>query len=323
VNATMKQVAAIALLGVAALIHSTDSAAAEPVAQCQILKAGQTINAGSVCVTNDKTTLQVTYTTTGNWYLADLHLFVGQSLTEMPQTKTGNPKIGNFPYTIENVNSQSYTFTLPLGALGIFDPCAKDNPALYIAAHAVLVLRDSAGNVIDKQTGWAAGTQMNAKGSWAMYFQYLTQCDDGPVNYACDTAFAVGDQTFFDLGIVPDVKGGRWGWQLTIDAGTSSIAPIYAGAGQNDLTKGTHAGDLSYSYSGGVLTLTYTMYSPWVLQKTHVYAGSTSTTTIAPGQYGNQHDPLQNVWTDTYQLSVSGNPIYVVAHAEACRPSSN
>jgi len=321
---TLTSVLALAALGMAALLHSHDAAAVEAPKVCRTLYAGQKIDAGTVCVTNDETQLKVTYTTTGNWHLADLHLWVGKTLTTMPQTKTGNPQIGNFPYAVENVNSQTYTFTVPLGDFDITDSCAVTNPALYYAAHAALVLRDAAGNVIQTQTGWANGNQMNAKGSWAMYWTYQTQCVKpvtSAVTYSCETAFAVGDQTFSDLGI----KNARWGWQLTIYAGpgASGSVPIYAGAGQNDLSKGTYVGDLHYSYSGGTLSLDYEMFSGWVMEATHVYAGSTNTTTTAPGQFGNQHDPLQNVTSDFYQLNVSGDTIFVVAHAVACQPASN
>lgn len=314
----MKQMAAMSLLGVAALIHATDSTAAQlPVAQCQTLYAGKSIDAGDVCVTNDSTHLYVTYKTTGDWYLDDVHLFVGTSLTEMPATRTGNPKIGNFPYVIEDLDSKEHTFRIPLGDLSAADPCASPK-ALALAAHAALVRHDAAGTVYQTDTGWGNGNQLNVKGSWAMSFSYRTQCPpttpDGPVTYSCETAFALGGTTFIDLGLTDK----RWGWQITIKPGTSDSAPIYAGAGQNDLSKGTYVGDLVYTHDGANLTLVYQMYDGWVMKATHVYAGANSVETIAPGQYGNQHGDLDNTTSDSYTLAVSGNPIFVVAHAEAC-----
>lgn len=315
---TMKHSVALAVLGLSGLIYGSQEAAAEQLApaQCQTLYAGKSIDAGSVCVTNDRTHIHVTYATTGAWYLDDLHLFVGTSLSLMPATKTGNPKIGNFPYVIEDQDTQSHTFSIPLGDLGAQDPCSLPT-SLAVAAHAAVVRRDASGIVYQTETGWANGTQMNVKGSWAMYFSYTTKCpqseDPDPETLRCETAYAFGDQTFVDLGIT----NARWGWQITVPAGTSDSRPIYAGAGQNDLSKGTYVGDLVYSYDGAFLTVTYQMYGGWVMKKTHVYADDTSVTTTAPGRYGNQHE-LADTSGDSYALSVSGNPIYIVAHAEAC-----
>ena len=321
-NATTKHVAAMTLLGAAALINSHDASAELADAQCDTLYAGKSIDAGTVCVTNDNEYLYVTYSTTGDWYLDDVHLFVGASLADMPATKTGNPKIGNFPYAIEDLDTQEHTFSIMLGDLGAADPCVSPKP-LALAAHAALVRRDAAGNVYQTETGWGNGLQLNAKGSWAMSFSYTTQCPptkpEGPVTYSCETAYAVGETTFIDLGIT----NSRWGWQITVPVGTSDSAPIYAGAGQNDLSKGTYVGDLLYAYDGASLTLTYQMYDGWVMKATHVYAGENSLLTIAPGQYGNQHEGLQNVTVDSYQLNVTGDPIFVVTHAEACKAVSN
>lgn len=321
-NAIIKQVAAMTLLGVAALIHSHDAAAALPTPECTKLYAGKSAEAGTVCVTNDLESLYVTYSTTGDWYLDDVHLFVGATLATMPVTKTGNPKIGNFPYVVENLNTQMYTFTVPLGDFGAADPCVSPKK-IAIAAHAALIRRDTAGVIYQTETGWANGTQLNIKGSWAMYFEYTTRCppQNSPVTYSCETAFAFGDQTFADLG---NIRNARWGWQITVDQGTSGdMTPIYAGAAQNDPSKGSYVGYLTYSYDGATLSLSYTMLDGWVLQATHVYAGDTYTNTTAPGQYGNLHEGLRNVTSDTYQISVTGDPIFVIAHAEACHAVSN
>lgn len=311
-------VLALTTFGIAGVFHGAASEAADSLApeQCQTLYAGKTINAGSVCVTNDSTYLYATYKTTGSWYLDDLHLFVGKEYAQMPTTKTGNPQIGNFPFTIQDVDTQAYTFRIPLGDLEAASPCTTA-VNLFTAAHAALVRRDTFGNVVQSETGWANGQQMNAKGSWAMYSTYWTQCVAPPpapvVLGRCETAYAVGDMTFINLGITTS----RWGWQLAVAANSAGSAPIYAGAAQNDLNKGTHVGDLYYSYSNGLLTLSYQMYPGWVMKKTHVYADNVYVTTVSPGQYGNQHE-LANVAGDDYNLTVSGSPAYVVAHAEAC-----
>lgn len=303
-SARLTTLLACTALGLGALFNGLASAEAAPT--CQTLYAGKTTNAGSVCVDNDADYLTVTYTTTGDWWIDDAHLFVGTSLSQMPQTSVGNPKIGNFPYRAEDLDSQKHEIRIPLGD---FKPYTCGT-VLTLAAHAALYRRDAAGTIYQTETGWASGTRMTTKGSWATYFTYAIQC---PSTLRCETAYALGDVTFIQLGITDS----RWGWQNTVPASTSGSRKIYAGAAQNDLNKGTYVGDLTYSYTGSVLNLTYQMFSGWSMKKTHVYADESPVATIAPGKYGNQHS-LTNAATDSYTIGVTGNPIYVVAHAEAC-----
>ncbi len=284
---------------------------------CNTLYAGQTIDAGTVCSDNDSDFLTVTYTTVGGWTLSEVHLFVGHSLVEMPQTKTGNPKIGNFPYTDDANGATTYTFRLPLG-----DFQASCGSVLTLAAHAV-VSKVNADGSVRTETAWGAGTRMVAKGNWATYFSYTVQCPPPPPT-ACtrtETAFAFGEQTFADVGLINDR---RWGWQLTVRAGVSGSTPIYAGAGGNDISKGTHVGTLTYMYSGGMLNLTYTMLSnSYSMSTTHLYANDANITTSAPGRFGNLHENLPaGTTTDSYSIpAVDTNGdgiIFVVAHAEVC-----
>ncbi len=282
--------------------------------QCQTLYAGQTIVAGTVCVDNDASNLTVTYQTTGGWTLDETHLWLGTDLSTMPRTASGNPKVGLFPYKSEGLpnGTTTYTFTLPLGDFKV--ACRQQ---LLVAAHAVVKMVNADGS-IRTETGWGAGTRLTAKGNWATYFSYTVQCaPPPPPPLTCgpnETAYAFGDQTFIDLGITTS----RWGWQITVPAGTTATAPIYAGAGQNDITKGTHVGALSYQYTGAVLTVSFNMFPGFVMDETHVYAGASTVPTISPGRYGNQHD-LTAAASDTYVIPVTGDTIYLVAHAVVCK----
>ena len=79
------------------------------------LFAGQTIDAGTVRAYNDNTNLYVEITTKNGWHLTESHLAIAQTLAGIPQTKSGNPKVGNFPYKRTYnppVTSDVYTFTL-------------------------------------------------------------------------------------------------------------------------------------------------------------------------------------------------------------------
>jgi hypothetical protein len=101
----------------------------------QVLYAGQTLPVGSVTVCNDETNLYVTFTTTGTNYMRETHLAVETLLSDIPQTKTGNPIPGKFEYKTTHVPAvKETTYTILLASLG--------TGPYYIAAHASLDKED-------------------------------------------------------------------------------------------------------------------------------------------------------------------------------------
>ena len=112
-------------------------------ANCDLI-AGQDIYAGQVLYSNDEDNLYVQYVTTGEWYLSELHLFVGD-LDELPVGKKGNPKIGHFPYSAEYLAETIYTFTIPLNEL-----ISNENGCYTIAAHAVVYTETG-----EEETAWS------------------------------------------------------------------------------------------------------------------------------------------------------------------------
>lgn len=137
------------------------------------LLAGQTTKAGTVTVSNDAVNLYVTYNTAGTgWYLSATHLHVAGSLAEIPQTKSGNPKIGTFSYKRDYAPPVTEdTYIIPLAQYGWE---ADRTTPLVVAAHAVVVKLDGFGVTTATETGWAAGLSFPG-GSWAMYFNYQLQ----------------------------------------------------------------------------------------------------------------------------------------------------
>jgi hypothetical protein len=141
------------------------------------LLAGQTTNAGSLVLEEVDTNadgindaLSATYNLTGGWQLSEIHFWIGSSLATMPKTKTGNPQIGQFPYSSSDVSGQSsYTLIIPFASIN-YTACSA---VYYVAAHASVYLGSRT------ETAWAAGTQMNQKGSWATYFS-VTLVDNNP-----------------------------------------------------------------------------------------------------------------------------------------------
>jgi hypothetical protein len=288
------------------------------------LLAGQTIPAGTVTIANDANNLYVTFSTAGTgWFISETHLHVADSLASIPQTKTGNPKIGNFDYqSSHNPYVTEYTYTI---AKSRWITDAFKN--VTVAAHAVVVKLDEAGNVIASETGWGKGDQFNIKGSWAMYVSYTWQdCITVVKETKTETAFAFGGDLAkcFDQFDVSN----RWGWSNGPLAEGSYTFDLYAGAGQCDLSKGTKVGTLSVVYSNGTATVIYQMAGvnsdtnmPYALTETHLYVGSEplarnkqGESTVAPGQFPYINAEL-NTSSRSYTVSGLSGEIYVVAHA--------
>ena len=124
--------------------------------QCKILFADHTIDAGRVCAEVVGDNLEITFSTSGAWKLEEAHLWIGGNLGDIPQTRQGNPKIGNFPYKSGDITgATNHTFQVPLNNLGIYSDVNKGNSDFYVAAHAALRKIDSIGNVIQTESGWA------------------------------------------------------------------------------------------------------------------------------------------------------------------------
>lgn len=143
--------------------------------QVVTLYAGQTIPVGTVTVMNDGVELTVVYETTGDWYLSATHLHIATSVAGIPQTKTGNPKNGNFAYkhTLDPVTQQD-EYSIDLAANGY-----AVGTELYIAAHAVVGQLNQDGWFTRTETGWGAGTRFSS-GNWATYFTYVIQAPPPP-----------------------------------------------------------------------------------------------------------------------------------------------
>ena len=132
----------------------------------------------------------------------------------------------------------------------------------------------------------------------------VTVTDAAEVEYEYETAFAYCPstaQSFIDNDF------SRWGWTNGPLAEGSYTFDLYAGAAQCDLTKGIIVGTVDIAYTAGSLTATFHVDSPYILDETHVYAGSTmfpiknGAPTVAPGQY-------------YIESGLEGN-IYVIVHA--------
>ena len=162
-------------------------------------------------------------------------------------------------------------------------------------------------------TGWGWDTDLEK--------QTLIQFDLGytpPPQVDCETAYAYGESyaTSFCSGAISPISGNNWGWTNYIGEGSYDW-PIYAGAGQCDISKGTLVGNLSVEYSAGTVTITYELDPGFVLDETHVWVGTTplplkkGVYTTAPGQFNhNDENPV-------VVSGLSGN-IWIAAHSGVC-----
>jgi hypothetical protein len=119
-----------------------------------------------------------------------------------------------------------------------------------------------------------------------------------------ETAFALGvDATCFT-----DLGAGNWGW--VNGNGTTSIVPgtyvwpVYAGAGQCDITGLDPVGTVEVTYDGEDVSVEFNLYPPNILGDTHVYAGLTQVPSggFSPGQW-------------TIEGPFEGEEIFIIVHA--------
>ncbi len=295
--------------------------------QCQALLAGQTVDAGTVCVEVGDENLVITYATANGWELVETHTWVGDSLSKMPQTKKGNPIPGNFPYKSGDISgATSYVVTIPLAILNFV--CPTDDKMYYVAAHAALRKLTSTGGY-QTETGWADGDRFVEQGNWGTFFTITLTCEcgGGEGETECETAFAfdANGACFLDLDLNNDGKQdfNRWGWSIGPLSEGTYVYDVYAGAGQCDITKGMVVGTAYVTYESGKATVIIDTVSPYFMDEAHLYVGNDilpvngGEYTVAPGQYPYILD-LTEATTATFAVEGLTGEVYVVLHAVTC-----
>ncbi len=124
--------------------------------------AGQNMLMGTLTYANDENNLYVTYTAEPDWYMSEIHLYVG-TLSATPKSGGGTPVPGKFPVKSTFTSStlaQSLTYTIPLSSI----------PSNFIiAAHASVLRVDIDGDIVTKETAWATGPRFTSSKNWATY----------------------------------------------------------------------------------------------------------------------------------------------------------
>jgi hypothetical protein len=341
----MRLIKALRLLMLTTALLATGSAIASIDTACGTtewnLTAGQYIDVGSVTVNNDTENLYVKYKLDApGAVLGTVHLWVGNTdpttvstSNTFPTTPKGTPIPGKFPYSYNVAGGTEYAFAIPLTSLSIADVKSACPLALYVVAHAeVNIDADHDGSYEQQQTAFGGDNPINVvePGRWWYYGGYNVCCDipPPPVISQCETAFAKGGYVFTtDKKSNPEklpslnLTKNRWGWAINMLSPGAGSYSIYAGAGLNDVSKGTKVGTLSVGWDGSNATVTYSL-SGAVMKEVHIYASDTKPTTLAPGQYGytQYFDPAVTGHSVTFNVTdTNGDGIWLIAHAVSCK----
>jgi len=150
-------------------------------------------------------------------------------------------------------------------------------------------------------------------------------CDqDSPIALKdCETAFMKGNTTLISLNL----GNKRWGWTEHFDGADGTYTyPIYAGAGQNDISKGTLVGQAKLIVSGADVHVEITLNGGVTANVTHIYfSDNTAPTTTAPGQYGFS-DESDFIGTKTFDFSSSysgDGDFWIIVHFEVCATTNS
>jgi hypothetical protein len=282
---------------------------------------GQNNLAGTLTVSNDDTNIYATWTITAEGVtLNEVHFWAGTDLNLVPVTKDGTPIPGQFPYKAENLNAKSYTLTIPISALGIFNVENVCGVEVFALAHAALS---------NGETAWSLGTpfaEWTGTSRWGWYSSYVIECEDSEdPEMTAETAFAKGGWVFASStkanpeGLPSlELNNSRWGWAINITEEGAYTYDLYAGAGLNNVSSGTKVGTVTVSLSSGTVEVSYSLLPGFYMSEAHIYAGDAKPDTIAPGRYGytGYYSPMAVSASAEFQADdADGDGIWVIAHA--------
>lgn len=240
--------------------------------------AGQTLFAGTVQVyINEDGNLEFYVDLVEGVEAKDIHIYIYDEYVDLPSTR---PIPGLAPYKWEGIYMNEFMYEIPLTAL-------VDYEDYYFVFHLALVDDGDAGTPPSALAGETAyiGVPMPTTGAWfhAMGFE-LIPCDivgpPGP-ELGDETAYAF----FGDDSIPFNLRGRPWGWYAEYMEG---VFPVYAGAAQNNINKGTLVGHVEVDG----LDVTFTPLEGFEAIGFHYYIGDVEPERV-PGKW-------QTITTDPY-----------------------
>jgi len=142
------------------------------------LIAGQSIDAGTVTVTNDDENLYVTVFSTYGFQQVDEN--IKMSIGDIAELPSKRPPAGHFDYKWTEVNGDgtpnTHTFTIALEGLEFWDgkgncKSAETSTPFYIILHADVLTKSGSS-----ETAFGGCIDPDTKGAWWYYMEYAVSC---------------------------------------------------------------------------------------------------------------------------------------------------
>jgi len=160
--------------------------------------------------------------------------------------------------------------------------------------------------------------------------------DDMGKKLLCETAFGIHKNCVYDpydpkcmsIPLNKFFKSARWGWVTKVPLHTKKELHLFAGAGQNDLDKGTKVGKgwIKYfkekQFGGCWVKVEISTDMNWKLKNSHVFIGSKDELlklkTPAPGRFPFRGDGGKS---DVFKVKLKHCPkkAFVITHADVCK----
>ncbi|MFU8862139.1 MAG: hypothetical protein ACNA8K_17165 [Cyclonatronaceae bacterium] len=205
------------------------------IAETVTLWAGQTIDVGTVTISNDENFLYITYETTEDWVITETHYTVVSSLDDLPLNPSERPIVGQFDKNPPHLG-RSDVLDPPVSSVTYsFDLRRIEIDPLLVVAHAVVAKIDEHGQITDEtETAFGGDIPVNVgqPRGWWYYGSYSIQpCDEDPGDG--DDAIWT-EETAFGGDLAGQREVNRRGmevgaWWFIFDANGDAEQGIYAG----------------------------------------------------------------------------------------------
>lgn len=267
--------------------------------------AGQHYQVGEITLSTDGVSIFLHIQAYEGSLFDEVHIYLYDNLEDIPTD--GRPAPGQAPHKFElEVETDSLIVELPWDVIYMDD--------IYPVVH--LAFTQTAGFDIRDGSEFTDGPGETAYGGdnpnegpgWWFYMDHIFTGEwicgeppvDPPTECDCETVYA-----YFGVHSI-EFDSQAWGWYAPFMAGTFEL---YAGAGQNDLSKGTFVGYITVDLLGNIsfdleegFTIHIEVDEDGEAPETHFYIGGEVPERI-PGQW-------QSIDMD--------NPVYMTFHMVVC-----
>ena len=135
----------------------------------------------------------------------------------------------------------------------------------------------------------------------------------------CETAYAYGNNLATCFLSIPNINSNNWGWTNRVSTAGTYNWPIYAGAGQCDIDKGTLVGTLTVVYTGTSATISYNVEAPYTISERHLWIGTDKLPKNKKGQYITAPGQFNyNGYSNPVTINGLTSPFYTAAHFGVC-----